>query len=402
MKKVFLFPLLLATFALSSCGNGSTQSSASSSATSTQTSSVTPSESSGVSSSESSSAASSTDVDEVNKLKALLAKQDLSPIYAKMFVSQFSQNYETHSHKRGEEEEAETRFYTYRGAGWFGCLYEVSEEAYAEAEALENPDFFDYLSRGKGSYGMIQQGSLVSYHHETEEEETVTSLQNLEFVQEVEARFTEENVQVVNSLGTKPTIGEGGYNVDEMQRFNGIIDKATLFDTITVRAFSNIFASTNLFDGQRSCEVLDRIYFATVKELSGKSDAELGAFIANNAIHIEDQEENTLVHFVVGDEDLRATLDEHDIIPGSFEGTLTYEKESGKFAAFDYKISHVVNEMDDASGNVDTVTMEFVAKGYSWNQKYDKDLYINPNPTVYEDAEAFLNDVEKEVVPPVF
>ena len=386
MKKAFLLPLLLSTFALVSCGENP----ASSSDVSSGASSAEP------------SASSSTHTEEVNKLKDLLSKQDLSPAYAKMFTSQFTQDYEAYSSNNGGDEEAETRFYTYHGAGMFGCLYEVSEEAYAEAEALDNPNFFDYLSRGKGSYGMIQQGSLVSYIHETEEGETTNSLQNMEFVQDVEARFTDESVQVVNSLGTKPTIGEGGYNVDEMQSFNGIIDKATLFDTITVRAFSDIFARTNLFDGQRSCEVLDRIYFDTVRGLREKTDAELNEFVGNNAIQFEEEEETVKVHFTVGDEGLRAALSEHDIIPGSFKGTLSYEKESGKFTAYEYGIAYVIKEVDETKGNVKTTSMEFKATGYSLNQKYDKDLYIKPNPTAYEDAEAFLDDVVKEVIPPLF
>lgn len=385
MKKAFFFPLLLLTIALPSCGNGATSSEAS------ITESSAPS-----------SESSSVPAEEVNKLKDLLSKQDLSPIYDKMFVSQFAQNYEAYSSNNGNnEEEAESRFYTYSGAGMFGCLYEVSEEAYAEAESLGDPDFFDFLSRGKGSYAMLQEGALVSYLYEADEEEIVHSLQCLDFLQEVEARFTDDSVQVVNSLFHKDTL-DGGFNIDTRQYFNGLIDKKTLFDTVTVRAFSDIFARTNLFDGQRSCEVLDRIYFATVKELSEKTDAELSEFIAKNDIRIEEEEENTLVHFAVGDEHLRAVLDENDIFPGAFEGTLTYEKESGKFTAFDYRIVYATHEVDETSGYVHNTSLEFKAEGYSRNQKYDEDLYIDPDPTVYDDAEAFLDDVVKEVVPPVF
>ena len=43
------------------------------------------------------------------------------------------QDYEAYSSNNGGDEEAETRFYTYHGAGMFGCLYKVSEEAYSEA-----------------------------------------------------------------------------------------------------------------------------------------------------------------------------------------------------------------------------------------------------------------------------
>lgn len=385
MKKAFFYPLLLLTIALPSCGNGATSSEAST-----------------VESSADSSVSSSVPAEEVNELKDLLSKQDLSPIYDKMFVSRFAQNYEAYSSNNGSnEEEAESHFYTYSGAGMFGCHYGVSEEAYAEAKSLGDPDFFDFLARGKGSYAMLQKGALVSYLYEADEEKIVNSLQCLDFVQEVEARFTDDNVQVVNSLFHKDTL-DGGFNIDTRQYFNGLIDKKTLFDTVTVRAFSDIFARTNLFDGQRSCEVLDRIYFATVKELSEKTDAELSEFIAKNDIRIEEEGENTLVHFTVGDEHLRAVLDENDIFPGAFEGTLTYEKESGEFTAFDYRIVYATHQVDETSGYVHNTSMEFKAEGYSRHQKYDEDLYIDPDPTTYDDAETFLEDVVEEVIPPTF
>ena len=46
--------------------------------------------------------------------------------------------------------------------------------------------------------------------------------------------------------------------------------------------------------------------------------------------------------------------------------------------------------------------MEFIAVGYSLHKKFDQDLYIEHNPTVYEDAELFLEDVVREVIPPQF
>lgn len=60
-----------------------------------------------------------------------------------------------------------------------------------------------------------------------------------------------------------------------------------------------------------------------------------------------------------------ATLEENDIFPGSFEGTLTHEKESGSFSAYDYKIAYAHNETDEGSGDVRATTMEFKANGYS-------------------------------------
>ena len=372
MKKAFLFPLLMLSVGLSSCGNNP---------------------------SDSSLPSSSINMEEVHRLKELLAKQDTSPIYTKMFTSQFSQNYEFLSSTHGEDDEQEAEFYSYRGGGFFGCLYEVDEEAYLEVQELEQEDFFDYLSRGKGSYGMLQTAVMVSYHYDFDGDSNKNdSLQCLDFLQRLDTVFGEDNVQVYNSLGYKQHL-DGNY--DQYQSFNGIIDKATLFDTISPRALSEIFASTNLYDGQHSCEVLDRIYLQLVKELKEKSDQELSDFIKSNDIRIEEDEESTLLHFKVGDEHLRDTLNENDIIPGAFEGTLTYEKASGKFDAFDYKIVYMVNESDESTGDIHAASMEFKATGYSKNQKFDEDLYIEPNPVVYDDAESFLDDVIDQVVPPM-
>ncbi|MBO6285339.1 MAG: hypothetical protein J6O18_03375 [Bacilli bacterium] len=337
----------------------------------------------------------------VDELKALLQKQDLSPIYTKMFTSFFLQDYNVFA-RTVEDEEQGTRFYTYRGGGAFGCLYEVDEEAYAEVNSLENPNFFDYLVHGKGSYGLVQTADLLSYDYEVEGEEVaLDSLKSQFFIQQLDANFGEGAIQVSNSLRYQDKTSEE-YNPG--QSFNGIIDKKLLFDTITVRAFSEIFAHTNLYDGQRTCETLDRIYFEVLRGLNGKTDAELADFIAKNHIRIdEDEEGHTLVHFKIEEESLRDTLVENDIMPGDFEGTLTYEKDSGKFTAYDYKIVYVVEESVTSDViNVNSASMEFSASGYSWNQRYEDDLYIEPDPVVYTDADAFLEDIVKEVIPPLF
>ena len=334
----------------------------------------------------------------VDAVKALLRKQDPSPIYHEMFTSTFTQTYDVFSSTHDDAEESETRFYSYRGGGMFGCLYEVSEDAYEEVQALESHDFFDYLSRGKGSYGMIQTATLVSYLYNYGEEQGKTqSLQSLDFVQRLESLFGDTSVQIYNTLAYKEDLS-GVY--DHRQSFNGIIDKGTLFSTITPRALSDIFARTNLYDGQRACEAIDRLYYDLVGDLCKWSDQELGDFVTKNAIVVEEQAENTLVHFKVGEERIRKILDEYEIIPGVLEGTLTYEKASGNFSAYDYKIVYVTNESDGAKENLHDTSMEFKANGYSWNKKYEEDLYIEPNPTVYDNAEAFLDDVLEEVVPP--
>jgi len=363
MKKAFFLPLLLCSFAFASCNS------------------------------------SPANMEEVGKLKALLAKQDLSPIYTKMFVSTFTQNYEYFSSTHGEGIEAETQFYSYRGGGMFGCLYEISEEAYQEVEALENPDFFDYLSYGRGSYGMLQTAAVASYHYDRDDARRSESVQTVDYFQRLDSVFGDDTLQIYNSLNYTEELG-GAY--DHQQSFNGIVDKKALFDTISPRALSNIFARTSLYDGQRSCETLDRIYYALLVDLSKKSDAALDTFITENAIRLEENEKNTLVHFRIADGEVRTLLSENEIIPGVFEGTLTYQKETGSFDAFNYKVVYLDNDSDDSNGNVFTASMQFRGEGYSWNKRFEEDLHIEPNPTVYDDPEAFLDDVVKEVIPPVF
>lgn len=331
----------------------------------------------------------------VNELKTLLSKQDLSPVYTKMFVANFSQNYDVFA-KQQDQDAQQTRFYSYLGGGAFGCLYEVSEAAYKEASAQDNYDFFDFLSRGQGSYGLVQSAKVISYHYDSEKQDNGgQTTQNLSYLQQLQAKFAQNDVQVCNVF----TLNQGSGN-SPSQHFNGVVNKQALFNSISTRALSDIFARTNLYDGQRSCEVLDRIYFDVVKGLTKKTDVELGDFITKNNIVIDNSGENTLVRFKVEEESLRLTLTDHDIIPGILEGALTYEKGSGKFSAFEYKIVHVVSESDATTGNISSASMEFKVNGYSWNKKYGEDLYIDPNPTVYESAEAFLTDMVKEVIPP--
>lgn len=64
-----------------------------------------------------------------------------------------------------------------------------------------------------------------------------------------------------------------------------------------------------------------------------------------------------------------------------------------------FHVTYMSNEVDGSNANVHNVSMEFKAAGYSLNQIIDRELYINPNPTVYEDAETFLDDVVREVNP---
>ncbi|MBQ4255163.1 MAG: hypothetical protein II721_04100 [Bacilli bacterium] len=387
-KPLFLLSLPLMLCALSSCGGGSA------------TPSTTSSSGSASGQDTSSSETQPENQKQIDELKALLSKQDTSPIYNKQFVCFFSQDYQYFLRNYDEDEE-ETNFYSYRGSGQFGCIYEVSKEAYEEAYALDKHDCFDFLSRGTGRFEFSQSATITSYLRDMGEDVFLLGeLSSGTFLQGIEIEFTEPDVQIYNAL-IYATMEEGTYPVS--QNFNGIIEKDILFNEISVRSLSDIIARTNIYDGQRSCEVIDELYFDTVRSLTGKTDKELGEFITNNKIEMEEDEENNiLLHFEIHDESIRGALDERDITPGILKGTLTYEKESGRFINFDYGVVYLKNEVDEATGNAYTATMEFKANGYSFNQKYEGEVYIDPDANRYEDAQTFIDDMVKEVIPPAF
>ena len=336
--------------------------------------------------------------DAVNAVKALLAKQDLSPCYHKIFSAHFTQDYDVFSSIHDGDRHA-TQFHSYHGGGAFGCAYMVSKASYEEAIKQKDHDFFDFLSRGRGGYGLLQGARVSSFYDETEGDERQTEPPQQEnFLQNIQVNFGETDVQVYSSL----TYSEGsdGSNT-RFQSFNGLLGKETLFNSISVRALSDLFARTNLYDGQRSCEVIDGIYESTLRGLQGKSDKELSDFIQKNHITFGEDAKNTLVHFEVGDESIRAALTEADVIPGVLKGTLSYDKGSGAYTGFEYRVSNLESVTDPDHGRVYSASMEFTAVGYSNNEEFEGDIYITPNPTVYEDGNLFVNDMIAGIIPDI-
>lgn len=334
--------------------------------------------------------------EEVDTLKTLLSKQDLSPCYHKMFTSTFAQNYNVSSSFH-EGNDRQTRFYSYQGGGAFGCIYEVNEDAYNEVITQKDYSFFDFLYHGNGGYDLLQSARIVAYSRDTFEDEE--SLQYLNFMHQFQVKFDQSNVQVNSVIDSTNSIQ--GSNPTHSS-FNGKIEKASLFESISERTFSNFISQVNLYDGQRCCEILDRFYEATLRSLTTKTDKELSAFIQSNSIVFEQSESNTLVHFKVEDEATLAAFSELNILPGPIEGTLTFDSVNGTFTSFDYQIICIHHESDSSTGNASNATMEFKANGYSLNKKFDQDLSIRPNPTIYEDANVFLKDMGEAIYPPVF
>ncbi|MDY6391931.1 MAG: hypothetical protein SPL80_03740, partial [Bacilli bacterium] len=57
------------------------------------------------------------------------------------------------------------------------------------------------------------------------------------------------------------------------------------------------------------------------------------------------------------------------------------------------------NDVEESSGELYSASMEFSAKGYSKNEEFEGDIYITPDPVVYEDGESFLKDMVEGIIP---
>ena len=332
----------------------------------------------------------------VDAAKALLSKQDLAPASKKIFTATFIQNYDLFSSTHQENHQA-TRFHSYRGGGAFGCAYKVSQEAYEEIQKQDDPDFFDYFARGEGGYGLLQSANISSSYYERDGEDIRSEAAKKEnFLQNIQVNFGQNDVQVASALIYSE--GDNGSNT-HMKNFNGMLTKENLFSSISVRSLSDLFARTNLYDGQRSCEVLDRIYEDTLRSLSQSSDKQVSDFLLQNHVEILDNEENTLVRFELEDEDICSNLLDANLIPGTLKGTLTYDKSSGSFLGFDYKIVYFQNEVDAESGHLYSASLEFSATGYSHYEEFEGDMYITPNPEVYDNGGQFILDMTAGIIP---
>ena len=362
MKKALLFPLFaLALFTLPSCGE------------------TIPNQ------------------EAVDAMKALLSKQDPTLAKEKVFTATFTQNYDVFSSTHQGQQNQTTRFHSYRGGGAFGCAYKVSQEAYEEVLKLSDPDFFDFFARGEGGYGILQGASISSSYYEADGEDTRNEpMQNENFMQNMQVNFGQSDLQVASSLLYSE--GKDGSNTHS-KKFNGQLGKSALFESISVRSLSDLFARTNLYDGQRSCEILDRVYDDTVASLKGKSDKELSDFILKNRVETKEKEGSTLLSFELQDEAILSLLLEKEIIPGTLTGTLTYDKSSGAFTGFDYKIVHLRSETDASTGHVYSASMEFTAVGYSKKEEFQGDMYITPDPEVYENGDQFVTDMVAGIIP---
>lgn len=337
--------------------------------------------------------------EEVDELKALLVKQDLSPFYERMFASFFKQEYTSYSSAYEDETES-IDFFRYVGTGAYGFFYSVEEEQYDEIMAKDNHNLFDFLVKSVSDYEMLQSAYINSYSYEGEDGEGTGEEEKIDiyYSQHLHSLFNNNNLQVSNQLSYEDRLNEK----DNVERsFNGLIDLDSLTSTISTSFLMNLFQRATLFDGQRNTEFLDGLYYDICKDLLTKNDKEISDFIITNGVVIEDGEEYTEVHFKIEDDSIKEILANNDIIPGNLKGTLYYDKDTGSFELYEYQIIYMNSDVSDDGFSVHAATMNFQATGYSRHKTYEEIPWITPNPVVYDDASQYITDLVGEVIPPV-
>ena len=326
----------------------------------------------------------------VEKFKALLDKQDLSPFYDKTFNVVFRQNYSQFSTGFGEEEGVYKDFYSYQGSGIAGFGYSIDKDIYDEITSSGYYNTCDLMSQGKGHYELVQAATIHSYVFDNSEEDlTYTEERNhLTLSQQMMADFTLDDFQVANTMNFSSS-EDSSMNVS--QHFNGKIDKELLFENISTESLTKILGSVNLYDGPGTCEYLDGFYYSICQDLTSKSDKEISNFIKVNQIAMNETTKNVFgtdmdvieLSFVVGDDSIKETLGDHNIIPGTFSGTLDYDKETGEFVQYTYAIKFVEELIDEEAEDIHSASILFEANGYSNRDPYPEDGYIKPDPVIY-------------------
>ena len=128
------------------------------------------------------------------------------------------------------------------------------------------------------------------------------------------------------------------------------------------------------------------------------TDQEISVFITNNSISLEEVEDDIKLSFVLNKNEIDEEY-EDVIFPGDIVGTLTYDKITGEFDEFSYKISNLAETYDEQTGSFKTANMVFECTGKTAREPMG-DMYIADDPTVYDNVINFLEDVSEQVVPP--
>ena len=331
-------------------------------------------------------------IEVVNELKALLDKQDLSVFHSKAIGTMFTQEYDVLDVDRDDDERA-SNYFNYVGLGFLDLYYDLSNEGY-DAIADENGEVnvFDAIKEGEGGYRITQSADATSFFRDGG---TSAITKNLSISQQMTLKTTEQDVYVYNILDVTDS---DTFDYEARQRFNGSINKELLFDSISTRSFRDIFSRANLFDAPSNIECLDRLYFNICRKLKEMTDQEISVFITNNNISLEEVEDDIKLSFVLNKNEIDEQY-EDVVFPGDIVGTLTYDKSTGEFDEFSYKISNLAETYDEQTGSFKTANMVFECMGKTAREPMG-DMYIADDPTVYDNVINFLEDVSEQVVPP--
>lgn len=333
---------------------------------------------------------------EVDEFKALLSKQDLSPFYERMFSSIFKQDYVSYTNSYGEEER-NVDFFRYLGNGAYGYYYSVTREEYEEIMAKENVNPFDFITKGPGNYTLIQSANINTFSSELVDEIEKSSTRDFKFYQRLDSIFDETDLQLYNSF----ELHEDDSGIPrERTKFNGKVNKEALLEVVSTSWLTDTIQRVCAFDGQKNAEFLDNLYYDVCRDFLKKTDQEISTFLKENKIVIREGEEYTEVSFELHDEAIKQTMMDHDIFPGSFKGTLYYDKEDGSFEKYLYEINYEIHESDEEDC-ISSSSLIFKATGYSYHHTYDRTPYIEPDPVVYADAYEFVNDMVDNIVQPI-
>ncbi len=334
----------------------------------------------------------------VDELKALLNKQDLSPFYERTFASMYKQDYVTYINSYEDDEERSIDFYRYLGTGGYGFFYSVSEDVYNEIIEKDNVNPFDFITRGSGNYSLIQSAKVNAFTSEMVDGMEKRTTRDINFSQRLDSQFDDNDYQLYNSLELTDNTG---VIPNQSKEFNGKVNKEELLEVVSTSWLTNTIQKVCAYDGQKNTELIDDLYYEVCKSLVNKTDKEISDFIKNNNIVISDGEEYKELAFELNDENIKQILVDNDIFPGTFKGTLYYDKVSGSYEKYSYEINLVNNGFNEEGGYVTSSTLSFFAEGYSYHSAHGSIPYIKPNPVVYTDAYDFVNDVVDNIIPPV-
>ena len=333
--------------------------------------------------------------EDVDHLKLLLSKQDLSTFNEKSFFTQYRQNFTSYTNVINEEDKY-IDFYNYRGSGNVGYYYNLDEETYKEIINEEGTNLFDIMCQNYGFYLLTQSATVNAFTNDDYEEKTDTA--RMSFIQQLSAQFDETNLQIQNFYLFADYYDDD--NVD-YRTFNGAIEKDILFSAYSTKTLSDIFSRVNIYDGPGYCETIDSLYYQICLSLLDSSDEEISEFIHNNHITFSESDYYSELSFEIQEDKYMEVLQENDVIPGIIKGTLHINKETKEMEEFEYSTVYFEEEADQQANYVHTASMEFEVDGYSHHGKPEGDPSTSDEPTVFTDPDEFLEQVVSQVIPSI-